>query len=350
MSKSLGNVVLPTEICEKWGADLLRLWVASQDYTADVRMSENAMTQLSEAYRKLRNTFRFVLGNLADFDPAADAVPEAELEEMDRWMLSRTAALVRQCRDWYALFEFHRVFHALHDYAVVDLSAFYFDVLKDRLYTFAPRSRARRSAQTAIYRIAGALLRLAAPLVAFTAEEIWKYFPRRTGDPESVHLALFPLPEEVAAAPDPAVDRRWQSLLALREDALKGLEEKRKEKFISGSLEARVRIRSAPGDGMELLRRCRGILPALFIVSQVEIVEDAQAQPPAGKAWMIEVARAEGRKCERCWNYSRRVGESADYPTVCERCVAALEEIEHSADDSPNEPAPASPPGNGAGA
>ena len=137
MSKSLGNVVLPTEVCEKWGADLLRLWVASQDYTADVRMSDNVMTQLSEAYRKLRNTFRFALGNLADFDPARDAVPDAEMEELDRWMLSRTAELVAQCRKWYEGFEFHRVFHALHDFAVVDLSAFYFDVLKDRLYTFA---------------------------------------------------------------------------------------------------------------------------------------------------------------------------------------------------------------------
>ncbi len=200
MSKSLGNVVLPTEICEKWGADLLRLWVASQDYTADVRMSDNVMTQLSEAYRKLRNTFRFALGNLAGFDPARDSVPDAEMEELDRWMLSRTAELVAQCRKWYEGFEFHRVFHALHDFAVVDLSAFYFDVLKDRLYTFAPRNRARRSAQTAMYRIAKALLSLATPIMVFTAEEIWKYFPHVAGDPESAHLALFPKAEALGSS------------------------------------------------------------------------------------------------------------------------------------------------------
>ena len=185
MSKSLGNVVLPTEVCEKWGADLLRLWVASQDYTADVRMSDNVMTQLSEAYRKLRNTFRFALGNLADFDPSRDSVPDAEMEEIDRWMLSRAAELVAQCRKWYEGFEFHRVFHAMHDFAVVDLSAFYFDVLKDRLYTFAPRNRSRRSAQTAVYRIAKALLSLTTPITVFTAEEIWKHIPHTAGDPRA---------------------------------------------------------------------------------------------------------------------------------------------------------------------
>ena len=206
MSKSLGNVVLPTEVCEKWGADLLRLWVASQDYTADVRMSDNVMTQLSEAYRKLRNTFRFALGNLAGFDPARDSVPDAEMEELDRWMLSRTAELVGQCRKWYEGFEFHRVFHALHDFAVVDLSAFYFDVLKDRLYTFAARNRARRSAQTAVYRIAKALLSLTTPIMVFTAEEIWRHFPHVAGDPESAHLALFPKAESLA--PFDATKRR----------------------------------------------------------------------------------------------------------------------------------------------
>ena len=199
MSKSLGNVVLPTEVCEKWGADLLRLWVASQDYTADVRMSDNVMTQLSEAYRKLRNTFRFALGNLADFDPARDAVPDAEMEELDRWMLSRTGGTGdSNAASGTRRFEFHRVFHALHDFAVVDLSAFYFDVLKDRLYTFAPRNRARRSAQTAVYRIAKALLSLATPIIVFTAEEIWKHFPHVAGDPESAHLALFPSAEALA--------------------------------------------------------------------------------------------------------------------------------------------------------
>ncbi len=333
MSKSLGNTVLPTEVCEKWGADLLRLWVASQDYTADVRMSDNVMTQLSEAYRKLRNTFRFALGNLAGFDPARDAVPDAEMEELDRWMLARTGDLVAQCRKWYEGFEFHRVFHALHDYAAVDLSAFYFDVLKDRLYTFAPRNRARRSAQTAVYRISKALLSLLTPITVFSAEEIWKYFPHVAGDPESAHLGLFPEAAEIGAPVGQAIESNWQSLLEFRREVLKALEEKRKEKFISGSLEAKVRIFSDYEERTNFLKSYEGILPTLFIVSQVEIVDESKGLPqkntPFG-GWRIEVARADGAKCERCWNYSTRVGESADYPTVCERCVKSLDEIEGS--------------------
>ncbi|HZC65223.1 MAG TPA: isoleucine--tRNA ligase, partial [Candidatus Dormibacteraeota bacterium] len=178
MSKSLGNIVLPTDICEKWGADLLRLWVASQEYQADVKMSERVMTQLSEAYRKIRNTFRFALGNLAGFDPARDSVAPTEMEEIDRWMLERTADLVKKCREWYGAYEFHRVYHAIHDYCVVDLSSFYYDVLKDRLYTKAPASKSRRSAQMTVLKITSALVRIAAPILSFTAEEIWRYVPK----------------------------------------------------------------------------------------------------------------------------------------------------------------------------
>jgi isoleucyl-tRNA synthetase len=324
MSKSLGNVVLPTEVCEKWGADLLRLWVASQDYTADVRMSDNVMTQLSEAYRKLRNTFRFALGNLANFDPAHDAVADAEMEDLDRWMLSRTADLVRQCRTWYESFEFHRVFHALHDFASVDLSAFYFDVLKDRLYTFAPRNRARRSAQTAVYRIAKALLGLMTPITVFTAEEIWKHFPRVAGDPESAHLALFPAPEDLGLPLDAGKAANWEKLLNLRRSVMIHLEAARNAKTISGALEAKVILNEASPDA-NLWRTYEQYLPALFIVSQVEI---AQPDQPPIEDVCLGVKRADGAKCERCWNYSTHVGESADYPTVCERCVNALAEIE----------------------
>jgi isoleucyl-tRNA synthetase len=330
MSKSLGNTVLPTEVCEKWGADLLRLWVASQDYTADVRMSDNVMTQLSDAYRKLRNTFRFALGNLADFDPARDSAPDAEMEELDRWMLSRTAELVSQCRKWYEGFEFHRVFHALHDFAVVDLSAFYFDVLKDRLYTFAARNRARRSAQTAVYRIAKALLSLSTPIMVFTTEEIWRYFPRVADDPESAHLALFPKPEALGSPLDAAKAANWEKLLAVRTEVLRALESARNAKTISGALEAKVVLNAAP-DLTSLLEQYKSWLPGLFIVSQVEIA--AAASTDAQKSELlpglsVAVQRADGAKCERCWNYSTHVGDNADYPTVCERCVKALNEIE----------------------
>ena len=332
MSKSLGNTVLPTEVCEKWGADLLRLWVASQDYTADVRMSDNVMTQLSEAYRKLRNTFRFALGNLAGFDPARDSVPDAEMEELDRWMLSRTAELVAQCRKWYEGFEFHRVFHALHDFAVVDLSAFYFDVLKDRLYTFAPRNRARRSAQTAVYRIAKALLSLATPIMVFTAEEIWRHFPHVPGDLESAHLALFPAAGELGSTLDAAQAANWEKLLQVRTEVLRALETARNAKTISGALEAKV-VLNAAQDLAPLLVQYKSWLPGLFIVSQVEL---GGATPPDAQkseslpGLSVAVQRADGAKCERCWNYSTHVGENADYPTVCERCVKALTEIEES--------------------
>jgi isoleucyl-tRNA synthetase len=328
MSKSLGNVVLPTEICEKWGADLLRLWVASQDYTADVRMSDNVMTQLSEAYRKIRNTFRFVAGNLADFDPQRDALADTQLWEIDRWMLTRTAELIAQSRQRYEAFEFHRVFHALHDFCVVDLSAFYFDVLKDRLYTFAPAHAGRRSAQTAVYRIASALLRLLAPILVFTGEEIWRYLPRAATDTDSIHLALFPTPEQMGMPVEPEIAENWEKLLQLRRAVLAQLETARTNKVIGGALEAKVRLNGAHPEA-PLWRKYAASLPALFIVSQVEIV--TPGDPARSAEVVLEIARADGAKCERCWNYSTHVGESVDYPTVCERCVAALAEIERAA-------------------
>jgi isoleucyl-tRNA synthetase len=336
MSKSLGNVILPGEICRKWGADLLRLWVASQDYHADLRMSDRMMGQLAEAYRKLRNTFRWALGNLGDFDPERDAVADADLGEFDRWMLSRTAELAERSRGWYDQFEFQRVFHAVQDFAVVDLSAFYFDILKDRMYTFAPASAGRRSAQTAVWRIAHALVRLVAPFLVFTAEEIWKYLPHRSGDPESVHMALFPAAAEFGAPLDEPLGANWNRLLALRERVLRALEAARNEKLIAGSLEAKVRLGASDG-WRDLLEAYRASLPALLQVSQVEV---ARARPGDGSGSAapdgleIEVQRAEGAKCERCWNYSLAVGTFTDYPTVCERCFAALGEIVEAAGES----------------
>jgi len=330
MSKSLGNVILPSDICEKWGADLLRLWVASQDYQADVRISERMLTQLSEAYRKIRNTFRYALGNLSDFDPDRDALANAELEEIDRWMLERAAELVGKCREWYAGYEFHRVYHALHDFSAVDLSAFYFDILKDRLYTSAARSKARRSAQTALWKIAHALVRLVAPLVAFTAEEVWRYLPKKKGEPESVHLALFPDAAELATGLGEAKIEEWVLLASVREEVLRALEQARNAKQIGGALEAKVELRARDGL-LSLLKRNAASLPTLFIVSQVEVLHSDEAEGSDGAAALtVKIGRADGKKCERCWNYSIHVGENALYPTVCERCSAALVEIERS--------------------
>ena len=331
MSKSLGNVILPREICEKWGADLLRVWVASQDYHADLRMSERVLTQLSETYRKIRNTFRFALGNLHDFDPARHTVPDPAMEELDRWMLHRTAELVARCRQWYEAYEFHRVFHAVHDFCVTELSAFYFDVLKDRLYTFAAADPRRRSAQTAVYRIAHALVRLIAPMLVFTAEEIWKHLPRQADDPESVHMALFP---DAASLRPPLTDAQranWEQLLRVRDEVLRALEQARQAKRLNASLEARI-VLGAEGALAGLLREYAAALPALFIVSQVELVA---AGPPAQRSermpeLYLAVQRAEGSKCERCWNYSTRVGQDKEFPTLCERCVPVVSALERS--------------------
>jgi isoleucyl-tRNA synthetase len=333
MSKSLGNALYPNEIVDKWGADLLRVWVVSQDYTADMRNSPAMMTQLAEAYRKIRNTFRFALSNLFDFSPERDVVHDAEMWEMDLWMLRRTGTLVRQCLGWYADFEFHRVYHALHDFCVVDLSAFYFDVLKDRLYTFAPNHRGRRSAQTAVYHIARALVRLIAPILVFTSEEIWQHLPRAASAAASIHIANFPAAEPFEKALDEARSSDWERLLAVRQEVLKVLEQLRSDKEISANLAARVKLR-AKGDTARLLNRYAAFLPEFFIVSQVEIEVLDPARPPSDSGGLVEVlaAKARGSKCERCWNYSTHVGESADFPTLCERCMAALAEIERDGD------------------
>ena len=333
MSKSLGNTLYPIEICEKWGADLLRLWVGSVEYQADVKMSERVMTQLSEAYRKIRNTFRFALGNISGFDPSRDALSNDQLEELDRWMLDRTAELVKKCRDWYAGYEFHRVYHAIHDFCVVDLSSFYFDVLKDRLYTKAPKSKSRRSAQTAVWKITSALVRLAAPILVFTAEEIWKYLPKAAGEPDSVHMGLFPDADSLACGIAKDAAEKWARLAQVRSAVLVALEQARAAKAIGGGLEAKVLLHVDPHGAplQKLLEEMRSVLPMLFIVSQVEVTPAAIPASTAAEnlpELSVKIGRADGAKCERCWNYSVHVGENPRYPTICERCSEAIAEID----------------------
>jgi isoleucyl-tRNA synthetase len=241
-------------------------------------------------------------------------------------MLQRTAALVGECKAWYETFEFHRIFHAMHDFAVVELSSFFFDILKDRLYTFAANSRERRSAQTAVWKIADSLLRLLAPVLVFTTEEIWKYFPKHANAPESVHMAEFRTPEEISAGFDAKKAENWAKLSGVRMEVLKSLESARNAKEIGVALEARV-VLSANGELLQLLNQYSKWLPALFIVSQAEVTsaaaQDAKASESiAGLA--ISIKRADGTKCERCWNYSTQVGASAAFPTVCERCLPVV--------------------------
>jgi isoleucyl-tRNA synthetase len=333
MSKSLGNAIEPNEICDKWGADMLRVWVASVEYQADVKMSERVMTQLSEAYRKIRNTFRFALGNLFDFKPSLDALPNDQLDEMDQWMLERTAELVKHCREWYDSYEFHRIYHAIYDFCVVDLSAFYYDVLKDRLYTKAPKNKSRRSGQTAVWRISSALVRLAAPILVFTAEEIWKYFPKVAGEPDSVHMALFPHESELRTGITPGKVETWELLGRVRSEVLKALEMARNEKkLINSGLEAKVLL-NADLQLKAKLTHYLPVLPSLFIVSQVQLINAGEGEFKAETVPSLEVTvqRADGKKCERCWNYSVHVGENPRYPTICERCSEAIAEIENNA-------------------
>jgi isoleucyl-tRNA synthetase len=336
MSKSLGNVVLPTEICDKWGADLLRLWVGSQEYQADVKMSERVMTQLSEAYRKIRNTIRFALGNLSDFDPSRHVVANEQMEDLDRWMLERTADLVKKCREWYAGYEFHRVYHAIHDFCVVDLSAFYYDVLKDRLYTKAAKNKSRRSGQTAVWKITSALVRLLTPTLVFTAEEVWKFLPHAAGEAGSVHIALFPAEAELRTGLAPEEANAWELLAKVRGEVLKALEVARNEKkLINSGLEAKVLL-NADLEMKAKLKQYLPQLPGLFIVSQVELLSagSGEFRSEAVPGLEVSVRRADGKKCDRCWNYSVHVGENLRYPTVCERCSEAIREIESGGPDA----------------
>jgi isoleucyl-tRNA synthetase len=323
MSKSAGNGIEPEEIIKKYGADLLRLWAASVDFTEDVRLSDVILTRLSEAYRKLRNTFRYTLGNLHDFDPAEDAVPAAELWEIDQWILIKAEDLVRKCRASYDQFSFHSVYREVYAFAVTSMSAVYFDILKDRLYTTAPKSRARRSAQTAIYRLHYALMRLLAPILSFTCEELWHYTARPTGSPTSVHLDYFPTPEELTEGLPQNIRERlanWDRLAEVRDLVMKALDAAREEKVIGSGLEAAVTL-EAPAETYSLLVEYETQLPALFIVSQVELRQGAL------ETMAVRVDRARGDKCERCWKYTLDVGRDEAYPTICQPCTEAVKEL-----------------------
>jgi isoleucyl-tRNA synthetase len=333
MSKSLGNTVDPVQIADKLGAEIVRLWVASVDFREDVMASDELMQRISESYRKIRNTFRYMLGNLSDFIPAQDAVGFTEMHPLDQYILLRAAEVTKDVREHYDNFVFHRLYHRLKDFCIVDLSAIYFDVLKDRLYTSAPKSLARRSAQTALWRLGEALVRLLAPVMSFTAEEVWGFLPAVDGRPESVHVTLFPQPEELTGKIPSgfdagAVESDWATLLTVRNEALKALETARAEKQIGGSLEAQLHM-AAPEQLYPVLERHRDQLRYLFIVSDVVLEKSPASNGDTGL--MITVNRAPGAKCERCWNYSTHVGEDKTYPTVCERCSAVLAEIEATA-------------------
>ena len=255
-SKSLGNGVDPVDIAKRLGGEIVRLWVASVDFREDVSASENLMQRVAKNYTKLRNTFRFLLGNLHDFDPAQHAVAWEKLEPLDQYMLARARELTTRVLRWYEEFEFHRIYHAVNEFAIVDLSALYADVLKDRLYTFAPNSAARRAAQTVLWKITDALARLVAPILSFLADEVWQYLPADAKRDASVHTTLFPAPDELAPAGQDALLADWAQLLAIRETALRSLEEARQQKRIGKALEAKLTL-ELPAEPLKIARAIR---------------------------------------------------------------------------------------------
>ena len=330
MSKSRGNDVDPVDIANRLGGEIVRLWVASVDFREDVVGSEQLMQRVAESYRKIRNSlFRYILSNLHDFDPRRHAVPFDKMEALDQYMLRQTASLSADVTRWYDEFAFHKIYHRVNDFCVVELSAFYFDVLKDRLYTYAPDSRARQAAQTAIWRIGEALVRLLAPIMSFTCDEVWQYLPAQPERLPSVHLAKFPTAADILGdsvpVEDAAQSEDWKILLAVRTEVLKALEEARQSKLIGGAnLEAQATITAAE-PVFKVLARYQDGLRYLFIVSAVTLEPVVSGNGTGGVS--VRVSKAEGKKCERCWNYSIHVGEDTVYPTVCERCSAVLKEL-----------------------
>jgi len=324
MSKSLGNVVSPLKVIEQLGADVLRLWVASEEYRSDVAVSQGILDQVGGVYRRIRNTIRFLLGNVSDFDPARDAVAVADMEEDDRWALARLDQLVRQVRQAYEGYEFHRVYHLINGFCVNDLGAVYLDCAKDRLYCSAANDRMRRACQTAMHAIATRLLAMLAPVLPFTTDEAWQHLPGGARA-DSVHLEDFPEPCDEWR--DAALVERWNRLLAVRTEVQKAIEPLRakENKVIGNSLEAAVALRSDDPATLEFLRAERS-LPRLFIVSQVEILEETPTAPVESLEahqlrLSVEIRRAGGEKCERCWAWSPAVGQDSDHPTLCERCA-----------------------------
>jgi isoleucyl-tRNA synthetase len=318
MSKSLGNGVDPVDIANRLGGEIVRLWVASIDFREDMAASENLMQRCADIYRKLRNTFKILLGNLNGFDPVRDRVPESDLLPLDRYMLARTRELTEKVRAWYEAFEFHRVYHAVNDFAVVDLSSFYIDVLKDRMYTFAPTSLARRSAQTVLWQITEALVRLVAPILTFTADEVWEYLPAVEGREASVHLAQFPKPEDVFSEDPTKLLEEWKQLFVVRDAALVLLENERQAKLIGKGLEAQLKI-TAPGKLFNLLKRHFAGLKEILNVSEVQIFEGTRSE--------MAVLPASGTKCARCWNFMPEVSAYGIWENVCNRCQSALKEM-----------------------
>ena len=320
MSKSMGNVIAPQDIMKRYGADILRLWVASSDYNEDVRLSEEILKRLTDAYRKMRNTLKYLLSNIYDFDPK-DIVPAGKMLDIDRWALCEAKGLLDKVTEYYEKYNFHMVYHAIYNFCTVTMSSIYLDILKDRLYTFVAASRERRSAQSAIYLILSSLIRVVAPVLSFTAEEAWSHMPDESG--ESVHLASWPVLDNIKDSKE--LSLKYKKLFEVREKVLLALEEKRKTKEIGSPLEARVILKTNDKALYKFLKPLLNELPSIFIVSQVEV--EMAGAGLKDKDYSVDVNKAEGAKCQRCWNYNTDVGRNKEFNGLCARCAGVIRKI-----------------------
>ncbi|MDD5422151.1 MAG: isoleucine--tRNA ligase [Candidatus Omnitrophica bacterium] len=324
MSKSLGNVITPEQVMKRYGADILRLWVASSDYSEDVRLSDEILKRLADAYRKIRNTYKYLLSNLYDFDPAKDSVGYEKMSEVDRWVLSRLSVLVKESSRNYESYSFHKVYRDVYNFCVYEVSSVYLDMLKDRMYTFKADSPERRSGQSAMFQLLAALLKLMAPILAFTTEEAWGYV-KAAGKADSIHLESWP-EDNYDKWFDKPLNEKWQRLIDIREAVLKKLEEKRQSGEIGSSLEAKVVLFPVDARKKNILIENKDVLRYLFIVSEIELADapDGKSDTDPDVGISIKVMKAEGEKCQRCWNYSKLVGRDLNHPALCERCVEAV--------------------------
>ena len=324
MSKSIGNTIAPDQIIKEYGADILRLWIASSDYKCDIRISKDILKQLSEAYRKIRNTAKYILGNFSDFNPNTDIVDFSELLPIDKWAVNRLDTLIKKVEDAYENFEFHVIFHAVHNFCVLDMSNFYLDIIKDRLYVEKSNSPSRRAAQTVIYNILDAMTKMIAPILAFTSEEIWNYMPHRTGD-NTGSVSFNQMAKPSGEHFDEAFLLQWERIHSIRDDVTKALEIARTSKVIGKSLEAKVTL-FCSNELNDFLKSVEKELSTIFIVSAVEIKSSDDGEYKGEVEGLgISVSRADGEKCERCWVYSNTVGESEKHSTLCSRCASIVE-------------------------
>ena len=314
MSKSLGNGIDPMDMINEFGADILRLWALSSDYTSDVSISKGIIKQVSEVYRKIRNTCRFILGNINDLD-VDNLTTYNQLLEIDKWALIKLNNLIKVCTEAYDAYDFNKAYQAINNFCVVQMSNFYLDIIKDRLYTAKPDSIERRAAQTTMYKILDALVKILAPMTCFTAEEIWKYMPHSASEnQESVMLTQYP--EVNNEYDNKELEEKWNKIIKLKDIVSKKLEEARAEKIIGHSLNAKVTIYANAND-YEFLKNNQELLMTVFIISDLQLEKSDEEMK-------VEVEQAEGQKCERCWMYSKTVGQDKDNPTICNRCSQAI--------------------------